>query len=96
MTERSEITVLDDPGTQRFEAKLGEHVAGWISYSDVDGTIDMQHTVVGDEYEGQGIGSRLVGAALDQVREAGKKVKPSCPFVRKYIDDHDEYADLVA
>jgi uncharacterized protein len=96
MTERPEVTVLDDPGAQRFEAKVGEHVAGWISYSEADGTVDLQHTVVADEYDGQGVGSRLVQGALDQLRDAGKKVKPSCPFVKQYIDEHDQYADLVA
>jgi len=96
MTERPEVTVTDDPGAQRYQAHVGEHVAGWISYSAADGVVDMQHTVVADEYEGQGIGSQLVGQALDQVRESGRKVRPSCPFVKSYIEGHDGYADLVA
>lgn len=96
MTERPEVTVTNDSGRQRFEAMVGEHVAGWISYSDVDGVVDMQHTVVGDEYEGQGVGSALVRSALDEVRASGGKVRPSCPFVKSYIEDHDDYADLVA
>lgn len=96
MTERPEVTVREDSGRQRFEAMVGEHVAGWISYSEADGTVDLQHTVVADEYEGQGVGSRLVQGALDQLRDAGKKVRPSCPFVASYIEDHDDYADLVA
>jgi len=96
MTERPEVTVVEDTGRQRFEAMVGEHVAGWISYGLVDDVVDMQHTVVADEYEGQGIGSALVSQALDQVREAGRTVRPSCPFVASYIEGHDQYADLVA
>jgi len=96
MTERPDVTVTDHPGRERFEALVGEHVAGWISYGRDGDVVDMQHTVVADEYEGNGIGGALVRAALDQVREAGQKVRPTCSFVRGFLEKHDEYADLVA
>ncbi|HEX4902736.1 MAG TPA: GNAT family N-acetyltransferase [Acidimicrobiales bacterium] len=95
MTERAEVTVTDHAGRERFEALVGEHVAGWITYGRDGEVVDMQHTVVGDEYEGQGVGSALVRGALDQVREAGQKVRATCPFVKSFIEDHQEYADLV-
>ena len=95
MTEGTEVTVADHAGRERFEALVGEHVAGWITYGRDGDVVDMQHTVVGDEYEGQGVGSALVRGALDQVREAGQKVRPTCPFVKSFIEDHQEYADLV-
>jgi hypothetical protein len=96
MADRAEVTVTDHPGRERFEALVGEHVAGWISYGRDGDVVDMQHTVVGDEYEGQGVGGALVRGALDQVREAGHKVRPTCSFVRSYVESHEEYADLVA
>jgi uncharacterized protein len=42
------------------------------------------------------VGGELVRQALDDVRAQGKRVRPSCPFVRAYIDEHAEYADLVS
>ena len=95
MTEPAEVTVTDHAGRERFEALVGEHVAGWIAYGRDGDVVDMQHTVVGDEYEGQGVGSSLVRGALDQVRDAGQKVRPTCPFVKSFIEGHQEYADLV-
>jgi len=95
MTERPEVTVVDHQGSERFEALVGDHVAGWITYGRDGDVVDMQHTVVADEYEGQGVGGTLVQGALDQVREAGQKVRPTCPFVRSWIEEHEEYADLV-
>jgi hypothetical protein len=95
MAERPEVTVQDNTERQRFEAIVGDQVAGYISY-EVDGdAIDMQHTVVGDEWEGQGIGSALARGALDQSRDAGRRVIPTCSFVKGYTDKHEEYADLV-
>jgi predicted GNAT family acetyltransferase len=43
-----------------------------------------------------GLGSRLVRAALDDVRGKGLQVVPLCPFVRGWIERHPDYADLVA
>ena len=37
-----------------------------------------------------------VDAALDDVRERGKKVVATCPYVGRYVSKHPEYADLLA
>jgi predicted GNAT family acetyltransferase len=36
-----------------------------------------------------------VQGALDQVRAAGMKVIPVCPFVKAWIGKHPEYKDLL-
>ena len=92
----SEPTVADNPSANRFEITVNGVVAGFSEYQRSDGQIEFTHTVVDDAYEGQGLGSTLVQAALDEVRRDGVQVVPSCPFVRKYIQRHDEYSDLVA
>jgi predicted GNAT family acetyltransferase len=56
----------------------------------------MVHTEVDPEFEGSGLGGKLVAGALDDVRAQGRRVQPLCPFVAKYIARHPEYADLVA
>jgi predicted GNAT family acetyltransferase len=54
------------------------------------------HTDIDDAFEGRGLGSTLVRAALDTARERGLAVRPDCPFVRAYVAKHpDEYLDLV-
>ena len=58
--------------------------------------IVFTHTEVPDALEGRGIGSALVRGALDQARGDGLKVVPACPFVRAYIERHEEYRDLLA
>lgn len=96
MSDRPDITVREDTARKRFEAVVDGEVAGFIDY-ELDGdTVDMRHTEVDDRWEGKGVGSALASGALDQVRTAGRKVVATCPFVRSYIERHDEYADLVA
>ena len=58
--------------------------------------LDLVHTEVPDQFQGRGFGDALVRTALDYARQEGLKVVPTCPFVRKFLARHQEYADLVA
>jgi len=66
-------------------------------YSDVKdpALIVFTHTEIDDAFEGQGLGSTLVRAALDAARTRGLAVRPDCPFVRGYVARHSEYLNLV-
>lgn len=63
----------------------------------LDGDIvTFTHTVVPEELGGRGIGSRLIKAALDDVRSRGLTVIAQCSFVAAYIYKHPEERDLLA
>jgi uncharacterized protein len=57
--------------------------------------IVLVHTEVVPAVEGRGVASRLVSAALDDIRARGLRVVPICPFVRHYLGRHPEYGDLL-
>lgn len=95
MTDRS-FEVVDNPGERRFEARVGGDLAGSLYYSEGPGGLVLVHTEVADEFEGQGVGGRLVAGALDDIRARGLTVIVLCPFTAGYIERHPEYADLVA
>jgi uncharacterized protein len=91
----SDIAVTDNPAESRFEARVEGRLAGFSAYQLSEGVITFTHTEVDDAYAGQGVGSTLVRQALDAVRSGGDlRVRPSCPFVRAWIDRHPDYADL--
>lgn len=96
MATSVELTVVDNPDERRYEARLGSEVVGFITYHLRPGRITLIHAEVDPTAEGKGIGSRLVGGALDDICARGLEVVPLCPFVRAYLRDHPEYADLVA
>lgn len=87
--------VTDNRSESRFEMKA-EGQTAIAAYRLGEGRIDFTHTEVPPALEGRGIGSALIKGALDQVRGWGLKVVPTCPFVKAYIDRHDEYRDLLA
>ena len=80
----------------RYELVEGGEVVGFAEYREESGTMVLPHTVVDPGHEGEGLGSQLARFALDDIRQAGKTVVPSCAFIRGYIEKHPEYADLVA
>lgn len=94
----SEVTITRNESERRFEAHEGDELKGYIDYVLTDSVMDMPHTKVFPEFEGQGVGSALVKGALDQVREmdGGVKVKPTCPFIDVWIKRHPDYEDLRA
>ncbi|WP_338811878.1 GNAT family N-acetyltransferase [Bernardetia sp. Wsw4-3y2] len=57
--------------------------------------IFLTHTEVPQELEGKGIGSKLVKAVLDYIKEENWTVYPTCPFVGSYIKKNEEYQSLV-
>lgn len=85
---------VTDTGS-RYEIRDGADVAGYAEYRRAEGSTTFTHTVVDPAYEGRGVGSELVRAALDAERKAGRHVTPRCPFVRSWIGRHPDYADLV-
>jgi uncharacterized protein len=91
----ADTRVSDNPTAGRYEILVDEKPAGFVAYRRSGSTITMSHTEVDPGFEGRGLGSILVRGALDAARADRLAVLPTCPFVRRYIQRHREYADLV-
>jgi predicted GNAT family acetyltransferase len=93
----TDIATANNPEASRYEARIDGDLAGYAEYLLRDGQIVFTHTEVADAFEGRGVGSVLIRAALDDVRETGgRSVVPQCPFVRSWIEKHPDYEPLVA
>lgn len=90
-----DIRVIDMPDRSRFEVRVDGETAGFAAYQRRPGAISFVHTEIEPRFEGQGLASKLIQAALSDARSEGAAVLPFCPFVRSYIDQHREYVDLV-
>jgi uncharacterized protein len=88
--------VRDNPEQARYEIRVDGELAGFATYQREDGRLALLHTEIDDAHQGQGLGGTLIAGALDAARAAQLPVRPYCPFVRTYLKEHPDQADLVA
>ena len=90
-----DVEVADNPDKARFEILADGELAGFVLYHLRDNEIAFTHTETDERFRGHGLASQLVRAALDAARARQLAVPPDCPFVRSWLEEHPEYADLV-
>jgi predicted GNAT family acetyltransferase len=59
-------------------------------------TLNFWHTYVPPNLRGRGIAEQLVHQALEDARDRGFKVIPSCWYVKLYVDRHPQLKDVLA
>jgi predicted GNAT family acetyltransferase len=90
------LDVQHDSALQRFITPVGEGLEAVLEYRiAVNGVLDYHHTFVPPQARGRGIASRLTAFALDYARGHGYRVRPTCPFVARFIAAHPGYAELL-
>jgi len=95
-TPTDEITVVDNPALDRFEARAPDGtVLGFAAYVRQPGVVVFTHTEVAEAAEGRGVGGTLARGALDAVAASHQGVVPFCPFIRAWIRRHPDYRELV-
>ena len=88
--------VRHNPQQARYEIAVDGDLAGVADYR-IDGdTFVFPHTEIDPSMRNRGLGAELVRGALDDVRRNGGTAVPRCWFVAQFIDEHPEYADLLA
>lgn len=80
--------VSDNASKSRYELTVGGERVGLIAYRADGDTVDLLHTEIDPEHQGQGLGSELVAGALEDIEARGLQVKPSCSFVAAYVRGH--------
>ncbi len=90
------MKIEHDSANRQFVART-DHGEAVLGYGETrDGALDLQHTFVPEAARGDGVGEALVRRALSYARDEDRRIIPSCPFVRSYLDDHPDDAGLVA
>jgi hypothetical protein len=97
MTMSKENVVSNNRQEGRFEMPLGEGRTAFIQYAEAGaGVLNLMHTEVPEEFEGKGVGSKLVKGTFEILRAENLRMVPSCRFVAVYLQRHPEYQSLAA
>lgn len=92
--EPDERDVIDEADEHRFVYRTGDDEAELI-YRSEPGRLVLVHTEVPGAFRGQGIGGRLVAAAVDRAAQRGETIVPECPYARRWLEEHPEVAGRV-
>ncbi len=95
MELKSDFTVRHNPAAHRYEAEVEGHLAV-TEYTPEGDRLVFTHTFVPPELRGRGVAEKLVRTALEDARQAGKKVVPQCSFVAVFIRRNPEFQALTA
>lgn len=89
------ITREDGPTGGRYVTIVDGHEAE-MTYSRAGETrIIIDHTGVPEALKGQGVGKKLVEAAVNDARAENFKIIPLCPFAKATLDRTPEWQDVV-
>ncbi|MFD2629429.1 GNAT family N-acetyltransferase [Oceanobacillus kapialis] len=84
-------------GTQSFyigeDEKNPEAEIGY-TFSE-NGDIVVDHTVVSEKLQGQGIAGKLVERVVDLARQEQTKIIPECSYAEKKLTETPEYQDVL-
>ncbi|RII43362.1 N-acetyltransferase [Galactobacter valiniphilus] len=90
------LRVLLDAEQGRFSLFDGEEYIGFLGYVEEDGVLDLQHTIIKEEFSRHGYARALVTIVLERVWALDKRVIPTCSYVAQYLDRFSQYQWLVA
>lgn len=80
-----------------FKAIESDVEAGNMTYVWAgDNKIIIDHTGVKEEFNGKGVGKKLLMAAVNFAREKNIKIMPLCPFAKASFEKNSEIRDVLA
>lgn len=93
---RARLRVERDDGRSRYEGLLDGELTTVIDFHHDGDVLVVTHTGTEPRWRGRGLAGETTRQALLDVRAAGWRVRPICPFTADYLDSHPEVGDLRA
>lgn len=91
-----DINHEDDGKKGKFYVMLDGKQDAAMTYVYAGENFIIEHTEVHEVFKGQGVGHKLVEAAVNFARENNIKIKPLCPFVQVVFKKKEPlYADIL-
>lgn len=92
--------VVHEPENNRFVVHFhdghGDNNSGELVYRRDGDVLHLVHSQVPANRQGQGLGGRLMAAALANIEAANLKVQPVCRYTQHYINRNKRWHSLLA
>lgn len=86
--------LIDNPKKPQYEFHLDGEIPR-LEYIKTKDKIYLTHTEVPAALSGRGVGSALIGTALEDIERQGLTLVPLCPFVALFLMRNPEWKRLV-
>lgn len=77
-----------------IKGENGERLAEMTYSVAGESGIIIDHTDVDDSLRGQGVGDKLLAAAVEHARANGLKIYATCPFALRKLQRSNDYEDV--
>ena len=88
------MDVVENAAENRFELQLDGGTA-LVAYRRDGDRLVLVHTEVPEQFDGQGVGSRLAKGVFELLRATKRKAVVRCEFLKGWIAKHPDYNDVV-
>ncbi len=80
---------------KRYEVSVNGEVVGSAEYVDTATQRVFYRTKIGAQFAGRRLDDALADVALADARAIGKRVVALCPFFAAYVDEHEDFDDIL-
>ena len=84
------MDVQQDSVQSRFFIRLPEGEAELLYKEAPEGVLDLLHVEAPEAARGRGVADRLVRGAIEYAEAHRLKLRPTCPYVRRWLVRHPE------
>ena len=78
------------------ETDVVGQLVGFLTYRPSNGVLVLDHAEIDPACRGTGRGAQLVRGSLDDLMRRGFVIRPTCPFVVRFIEENPAYLGLLA
>lgn len=90
------LSVRLDTDQSRFGLFDGETFVGFLGFQRDGNVLDLQHTIIKEEFSRRGYARALVAIVLERVWGRDERVIPTCTYVVDFLERFPQYRWLVA
>ncbi|MGO1319735.1 MAG: GNAT family N-acetyltransferase [Galactobacter sp.] len=89
------VHVVQDLARERYDLFDGEQFIGFVGYTAEYGVVDLQHTIIKEEFSRRGYARALVTIVLERLWARDEKIIPTFSYVVQYLERFPQYKVLL-